>query len=420
MTILERPSADPAPDDPAGLFGDDGSLEAEPAGPARAAVVGAVTALGSLAVPVVVALLSWLLDERSAGSPWSSVSAGASFWLLGHGVSLGGDAGNGALSIAPLLLTGGAAVLAWFGVREAVRGVAADGDLVAGLLRAPILRAVLAWWAGYALVTLLAVALATRSALPPRWLTVPIALLVIPGLALATLVSRLARDEPHTVGERLRLAWLPVTVRRGIGPGLQAAGALVAFGVVLVAVAVGLSWDEVSHVHAAVGAGGVGSAVLIGAQVGYAPNVGMWAASFLAGPGFQVVDGASTTWSGSRGGLLPLIPVFAALPQPGDFPALMPVVALVPVLAGAYGGHRAVRAVARLSSVRTKLEVALAAALTAALALGLVDLFAGGAMGTSHLADMGVPAGWFVLALAFEFSVGAVLAALLDSWRLRR
>lgn len=75
---------------------------------------------------------------------------------------------------------------------------------------------------------------------------------------------------------------------------------------------------------------------------------------------------------------------------------------------------------ARLSSVRTKLEVALAAALTAALALGLVDLFAGGAMGTSHLADMGVPAGWFVLALAFEFSVGAVLAALLDSWRLRR
>jgi hypothetical protein len=76
--------------------------------------------------------------------------------------------------------------------------------------------------------------------------------------------------------------------------------------------------------------------------------------------------------------------------------------------------------VARLSSVRTKLEVALAAAVTGALALGLVDLFAGGAMGTSQLAAMGAPAGWLTLALALELSVGAVLAALVDSWRLRR
>lgn len=417
MTILERPAADPAPDDPAGHFGDDETLDTPPPGPARAGVVGIVTALGSLAVPVLLALISWLLDERSAGSPWSAVSAGASFWLLGHGASLGGA---GALSLAPLLLSAGAVVLAWFGVREAVRGVAADGDLVAGLLQAPILRAVLAWWAGYGVVTVLAAALAARSALPPRWLTVPIALLVVPGLALAILVARLARDEPHTVGERLRFSWLPVTVRRGVGPGLRAAGALVGFGIVVVAVAVALSWDQVAHVHAAVGAGGVGGAVLIGAQVGYAPNLGMWAVSFLAGPGFQVVDGASTTWSGSRGGLLPLVPVFAALPQPGDFPALVAAMVLVPVLAGAYAGHRAVRSVARLSSVRTKLEVALAAAVTAALALGLVDLFAGGAMGTSQLAAMGAPAGWLTLALALELGVGAALAALVDSWRLRR
>ena len=417
MTILERPSADPAPDDPAGLLDDDGSLEAPPPGPARAVVVGVVTALGSLAAPILLALLSWLLDERSAGSPWSSVSAGASFWLLGHGASLGGA---GALSIAPLLLTAGAVACAWFGVREAVRGVAADGDLVSGLLREPILRAVLAWWAGYGSVALLAAVLAARGALPPRWLSLPIVLLVVPGLALLILLTRLARDEPHTVGERLRFVWLPVTVRRAIAPGLRAAGILVALGVLVVAIAVGLSWDEVSHVHAAVGAGGVGSAVLIGAQVGYAPNLGMWAVSFLAGPGFQVVDGASTTWSGSRGGLLPLVPVFAALPQPGDFPAVVPLVALVPVLAGAYAGHRAVRAVARLSSVQTKLEVALAAAVTGALALGLVDLFAGGAMGTSQLAAMGAPAGWLTLALALELSVGAVLAALVDSWRLRR
>ena len=64
------------------------------------------------------------------------------------------------------------------------------------------------------------------------------------------------------------------------------------------------------------------------------PNLALWAVSFVAGTGFSAVEGASATWTGSRTSLLPMVPAFGALPQPGAFPGWLPLVALRAALAG--------------------------------------------------------------------------------------
>ena len=150
------------------------------------------------------------------------------------------------------------------------------------------------------------------------------------------------------------------------------------------------------------------------------PNLALWAVSFVAGTGFSAVEGASATWTGSRTSLMPMVPAFGALPQPGAFPGWLPLVALLPVAVGAFVGWRALRAVARLSTERTKLTVVGAAVVLAAGAIGLLDVLGGGSLGTQRLSDIGAPAGAMTLALLVELGLGAALVLVWDRWKLRR
>lgn len=392
--------------------------EVAPPGAARAAVVGVVTGLGSLSLPVVISLLAWLLDRRSSGSGMSVVGAGAALWLLGQGVTL--TTAHLVVSITPLLLTVGAVGAAWFGLREALRGVAADGPHWYGLVRTPIAASIGAWWGGYAAVVLVAAGLALAGPFGLVWWTVLLPLLGVPVVAIIIVVARLVSDEPYAVGPRLDLDRVPMVVRRAVAPAIRSTGVALGAGFALVTVALAFGIGEVSRVHAALGAGTFGAIAMSALQITAAPNLSLWALSFAAGPGFQVADGATTTWSGSRGALMPLIPVFAALPQPGDFPWYAALAVLIPVAIGAYAGHRAVGSIARLSSVRSKVEVALVTALLTAAALALLDLIGGGALGRAKLGNLGAPTGWFFLALLAELTLGAVVMALIDAWRLRR
>ncbi len=149
-------------------------------------------------------------------------------------------------------------------------------------------------------------------------------------------------------------------------------------------------------------------------------NLATWTVSFLAGPGFRVVEGGEVTWSGSDGGLLPMVPVFAALPQPGEFPWFVALSVLVVVAVGAFVARRALGEVARLSRLRTKLAVSAAACVTTALAVGLLDVVAGGSVGQFRLSGVGAPAGSLVIALFLELFAGALVVVLRDAWRLRR
>jgi hypothetical protein len=160
--------------------------------------------------------------------------------------------------------------------------------------------------------------------------------------------------------------------------------------------------------------------VLSLAQVLVLPNVALWAVSFMAGTGFSAVEGASATWTGSRTTLLPMVPGFGALPEPGAFPGYLPLLVLLPVGVGAIVGWRSLRAVARLSTTRTKLTVAVSAVVVAAGARGLLDVVAGSSLGMRRMSSIGAPAGWLTLALFLELGVGAGLVLAWDRWKLRR
>ncbi len=410
MTVIDRlRAAVPGTD----LPDDDGP------GWRRGAAVGALTGLVSVALVVGPTLLAWSEAGPVSGRPGDALAVGAGLWLL----AAGGHVGDGAATIAltPLLGLGLLLLLARLGAREAMVRVSLEGPAWWGLLPRRLAATVGAWWAGYASVVVLTASIAGTGPFRPLWPTVALPAVVLPLLAAGLALAPVLADDPDVLGPRSGLFRLPDTVRRGLRPGLSGLGLLLAVGSAVVLVAVGLSWDGVRAVQAGLDAGSTGSVLAVGAQVGMLPNLALWVLSFLAGPGFQAVEGATVTWSGAGGGLLPMVPVLAALPEPGGFPLVVPVLAvLVLVAVGAFVGARAVRSVARLSRLRTKLAVATAACAVTAVGAGLLDAVGGGSVGQFRLSSVGAPALALTLALFGWLLLGAVLAVLRDAWRLRR
>lgn len=384
----------------------------------RAAGVGVMTGLTSVLVVLGPVLLAWLVEPLATGDGWQAAGTGAALWLLVSGAHL--DTGGAFLSVVPLLGTVALVAVAWLGAREAMVDVSTDGDHWWGTLPRPLAAALGAWWAGYAVAVAVAVGLTFAGPFRVTPLSLVLPVVAVPLVALGLALRPVVADDPDVLGRRLGLAWLPDSLRRAVRPGLAGAAVLLGVGLVVVVASVALSWDQVSTISTAVAAGGVGAVVLALAQVVALPNLALWAVSFLAGPGFRVVEGGSVTWSGSEGGLLPMVPVFAALPQPGGFPWFTALSVLVVVAVGAFVARRALRAVARLSRLRTKLAVALSACAVTALTLAALDLVAGGSAGQFRLAAVGAPTGRLFLALLLELGLGALVVVLRDAWRLRR
>lgn len=385
--------------------------------PARDMVIGLVTGLLSLLVVLVPTMLGWMLDPRPGASLAEPLGAAASLWLLVQGAHLG--SGATVVAFVPLLLGALAVWGASRGANRALDTADLEDDFAADLLPRSVLTTAVRWWIGYAAAVALASALTLAGSLPLRWLSLVLPVVAVPLLALAISVRRLARGA-DILGPRFDAMVAPEAARRAWGPALRGLGLLLGVAVLLVVVAVVLNWGAVSSLQGEAGAGFLGGVLLAGVQVAALPNLALWVVSFLAGPGFSVVDGAHTSLSGSSSGLMPLVPVFGALPEPGSYPFFTRLLVLVPVLVGAYIGRRSLVAVARLSSLRTKASVALVACLLVALAGGLLDGLGGGSLGAYRLADVGAPALWMSLTLAIELAIGALAVVAWDAWRLRR
>jgi hypothetical protein len=383
----------------------------------RDVLVGLATGLLSLLVVVVPTVLGWMYDPRPGDSFADPLGAGASLWLLVQGAHLGANATI--VAFVPLVL---GALAVWGASRGASRVLdTADVDdaFVADLLPRSVASSGGRWWGGYALAVALAAALTLAGSLPLRWLSVVVPLVIVPVLALALALRRLARDA-DILGPRFDPFVAPETVRRAWAPARSGLLVLLAVGVLLVLVAVALSWGSVSSLHREAGAGLLGGALLVATQLAALPNLALWALSFLAGPGFSVVDGAHTSLTGSTGGLMPMVPVLGAVPEPGSAPWVVRLLVLVPVVVGGCIGRRALGSVARLSSLRTKASVAVVACAMVAVAVGVLDGLGGGSLGAYRLSDIGAPALWLTLTLGLELVVGALVVVAWDAWRLRR
>jgi hypothetical protein len=387
----------------------------------RPALLGAGAAASSALVFVLPAVLVWVADPHTTAGWTAPLGIGAGLWLLGTGAHLA-FAGT-QVTVVPLLFLGLAVAGSAWGAVRAVRDSAEDRTvrLVGGFLHRRLALSLLAWTCGYAVCALLWSLLALAAGPAPVVPTLLLPVVVLPVVSALIALRRLVRERPELAGPRLaRPDWLPDAALRGVRPGLEGAAALVAAGTAACVVMVLAHLGQVTNLQHQLAPGLVGGTVLVLGQLAVLPNLGLWAVSFAAGTGFSAVDGASATWTGSRTSLLPMVPVFGALPEPGAFPALLPVVVLVPVAVGTLVGWRALRRVARLSTGVTKLTVVVVAVLVAAAAVGVLDVLGGGSLGVDRLSRIGAPAGAMTLALVAELALGALLALGWDRWRMRR
>ena len=366
---------------------------------------GAVTGLVTLVPVLLLSSLLWVTTADALLSWPESVLAGMSFWLLGHGIPM--VLTTGVVGIVPLGALFGVLLIGVWSAGRTTWRAAEHGYR-------PALRMAAAWATGYAGLLALVGLLTLAGPTQPHMLRGAVVTLVLPSvMAVIGMVRSLDHDD---VDEFLERFHIPAAVRRGWRPALHTTAVLLGAGTLAAVVAVGWSFGDVLALQRDLRPGVAGGVTLALLQVLALPNLGIWVVSFVAGPGFSVIDGAAVTWDGSSTALVPMIPVLAAHPEPAVFPAPTPFVALGLVALGAWLGWQSLAATARLASLRAKALTVVSAAIATGALVALLDWIGGGALGMDRLADIGAPAGLLGLTVAGWLLLGAALVLLWD-WR---
>jgi Family of unknown function (DUF6350) len=385
----------------------------------------------SFAVVVVPLLAVWATAAHVSTSWVQALRISASGWLLLHHVAVaypGGDVG-----LVPLGLT----LVPILACYRSGRRLAMDPLLSQGFSRStvnfrPLVQGLAGLTAAYAGVAVVVALIATSAAVHPVVWQAPIGPAVIAAVAGSVGVLR-----GHPRGADLRaelLGWVPGRVRSAVRPALAAVVVLLLLAVAVLVVAVLLAGSRVLALHRALQPGVSGGALLIVGQLAYLPDLAGWALSWLAGPGFAVGTGTVVSAGQVHLGVLPVVPVFGALPgSPLRAGWMVALAAAGPVVAGAVAGWWSARpgAVAERGDgavdepvERTPLGsrllessmAALAAALTATLMLGLLIALSAGSIGPGRLAQVGPNALVVSAFLAGELVVGALGAAAVRTW----
>jgi hypothetical protein len=187
----------------------------------------------------------------------------------------------------------------------------------------------------------------------------------------------------------------------------------------------------------------VGGVLLLVIGLLLVPNAAIWAAGYVAGPGFAVGVGTGVSPFGAVLGPVPALPLLAALPA-GAPPQAMRLVLIAPLLAGVLAGLTVARRVpatdpsdrpdpvagrtadrpegrsgwpgggsAGRGRARRCAGYGAAAGVLAGAVLAVLAVLSGGSVGAGYLTAIG-PSPWqFGLAVAVEVGVPAALVAAL-------
>jgi hypothetical protein len=380
-----------------------------------AAVTTGWAALVSLAPVLAIALLGHLVS--GPGTDISQVlRVGLAAWLLSHGVEL--RVGTGVFGVAPLAFT---MIAAWRVARAGVHTTRAIGGRRRGSPRL-VLTAAGAVGIAYGLLGAGAAVLASMPGLDVPAMGA--------GLTLAVFgfVAALAGASVEA-GAHARLARrTPMAIRDAARTGVVAALLVLGAGAAAAGTALALSGGAASKVLAAYHAGVAGQAGLTLVCVVYGPNLAVWAASYLVGPGFALGTGTVVSAARVSLGTVPALPVLAAVPaRPATGWAGLLLV--VPVAAGMAAGWLLTRrrlrggGAGRGGSARPAAEAeagvgwlslltgALLAGPVAGVALAVAAWASAGSLGGGHLAEVG-PRPWPLAGVAAGLvAAGAVAAA---------
>jgi hypothetical protein len=159
----------------------------------------------------------------------------------------------------------------------------------------------------------------------------------------------------------------------------------------------------------------------------YAPNIAVWGAAYVLGPGFAV--GAGTTVGPAEVvlGPLPAVPLFAGLPT-APAPALGPPLLAVALAVGVWAGWGLARRAEDVALAERSdppgwgplLAAAVLSGPAAGAVLWLAAAASAGALGSGRLARLG-PTGWAVgVAGAVVVTLGATVGVAVARARARR
>jgi hypothetical protein len=385
-----------------------GSREAPPSVLGAALLAATQAAVASLAVVLAPVVGTWIATAHGSATLAGIARLSVDLWVLAqHGGIVVAD---GHVGIVPLGLSLVPLTACWFAGRRLARALDPRASSRAAPAFPP-LRALIVFIAGYALLAgLAAVLVGTSQARPiPGQVFAGAAVVAGAGGGLGVAGYRFGSARGGLQGA-LRLlpgrlsAWLrPAAVALGIQLG--AAAGLVT-GLLLT------HRSQVAALHRALQPDAVGGVVLALAQLLLLPNLVLWAAAVIAGPGIAIGAGTSITTSFVELGPLPAFPVLGALPNPGPVPAAVGALLCIPVLAGAVAGVLVVRSTRGLAWWWSVLDGLGTAAVAGVVFTGLAWL-SGGPAGPGRLARTG-PVAWQAgAAFAIEVAAGALLAVVL-------
>lgn len=196
-----------------------------------------------------------------------------------------------------------------------------------------------------------------------------------------------------------------VTALRG---GAAAAATVFTLAAVLTAAAILISYARIITLYESLHTEVLGGVTLTLGQLAMLPNLVIYTASWLVGPGFALGTGSSVSPLATQLGPIPAIPVLGALP-PGAL-AFGFVGLLVPVVAGFLVGAILGPAARRMLGRRELALVAVGIGLVGGVILGLLAWASTGSAGPGRLQDVGpnplAVGGWAALELGLAALVG--------------
>jgi hypothetical protein len=384
-------------------------------GPARPLVVtggiaACAAAASGLAVLTTLTAIGWITAPHvGIGTGLGGVlRTAALLWLVAHhvGITVHGAGRIGMLPLGLVLLPGALLALAgrWVVHAGAVTRLRHVG------------YAALALALPYTLLAgALAVASRSAQAAPSLWQA------VVASFLLAVVAGGLGAARALAPWSRLA-SLLPARPRSIVLGAIGASALLTAVGAALAGASLAAHLQAVKAATSALAPGPAGTALLLLAQLAYAPNAIIWAVAYVLGPGFAFGAGTAVAPTGSALGALPVFPMLAALPSGARSagPAWLTVLILAtPYLAGVFAGIVTAR-ITPTPVIEAAALWGLAAGAATGAAAGLSAAFSGGPLGDGRLATVG-PSGWQVgLVAMLQIGVTAALTAAAANWLMFR
>ncbi len=380
-----------------------------------AAGYGVVGALSLALVMVLPAIVAWVADPRSSVEWTDTLTFVGSAWTMVHGGSVSVPAdGVQHIVLAPLLLT----LLAVYLVRSSARAMHSSlADRAESVRAGWDVRC--AFVAGYVGTGVALVIVSHLGAAPASWWRWVPGALIVPVLGL--LWADLAHDEEGPIAR----VWdtladrVPPVVPRAVRPAVEGVLGFVGIGLVVVVLLAAAHLGRMSTLNTQLDAGITGTTVLSLLQLTILPNLALYAGAWTTGASVHL-GAVTVSGGGVQAGVLPMLPVLGAVPDPGPLPGFVGIAPLVPVLLGAGIGWRASGRHTRLAPVTAKLGTAATGAGLATVALLVLVWLARAQVSPGALRQVG-PALTVAPLLLCELLIGACATAGALHWvRTRR